>query len=367
MVEVDFLPASHEKKSGDCILMRTGSFSYDPTKKNNQTVIMIDSGFADCSNDVKKYLKEWYRTSRIDHVFITHPDLDHISGLNALLDDTDVQIDEIIIHDPWNHVNEVFKKTEDGRRTRKSIAGKFEDTLKTLDSVFDKIAKRRIPTQEAFAGYVLNLGEYELKILGPDKKYYESVLTQFPGMENESSKSDSSVYENLPTDCLFVDNFFFRNPVTSAKNNSSMVALLSKKERSMNSETIIKKPLFLFTGDAGTEALRNALLYAKTTNVPVKGCRYVQLPHHGSLKNVDEDFFDYIEAGKYIVSASSTDVEHPSRLLVNYIVDNHAKDLFHVSDNGGLRCNFDSPGRPGWSTAKPKQMFNKVYKIKGGL
>lgn len=367
MVEVDFLPASHEKRSGDCILIRTGSFSYNSNQRNDQTVVMIDSGFADCSNDVKKYLKEWYRTDRIDYVFITHPDLDHISGLNSLLDDKGVQIGKIIVHDPWNHLNEVFKKTEDGRRTRKSIAGKFEDTLKILDSVFEKVEKRRIPTQEAFAGNYLDLGKYEFKVLGPTSQYYESLLLQFPGMENESSAGGEPIYENEKTYWPLVDKFFLCNPETSAKNNSSMVILLSEKEKKVNDGATIKKPLFLFTGDAGTEALRQSFLFAKSKNIPVAGSEYAQLPHHGSLKNVDEDFFSCISANKYIVSASSTDEEHPSMLLVNYIIDNRSKKLFHVYDEGGLRCNFDSPGRPGWGTAVSKQLFNKVYKINGGL
>ena len=107
MIEVDFLPAS-QTQSGDCILLRLGAFSYDLRQRNNQTVIMIDSGFSGCSDDIKRHLSKYYRTSRIDYVFITHPDADHISGLNKLLDDTSIDIGRVLIHDPWNHVKPSF-------------------------------------------------------------------------------------------------------------------------------------------------------------------------------------------------------------------------------------------------------------------
>lgn len=365
MIEVDFLPAS-QSQSGDCILLRVGSFSYDPRQRNNQIVIMIDSGFSGCSNDIRRHLTEYYRTSRIDYVFITHPDADHISGLNTLLDDTSIDIGTIVVHDPWNHVNSVFSRTQDGRRTRKSIKGKFEETLKILDQVFEKMEKRRVPTQEAFAGGFLSLGEYELTILGPSKGYYEYVLMQFPGMDNEKMTRGPSIYEE-EIDWKFIDRFFLKNPDTSPKNNSSMVILISQKKSCLNGFSEMKEPLFLFTGDAGTEALWKAVSFASESKLLVKGCKYMQLPHHGSLKNVNAALLGIVNAEKYIVSASSVDLEHPSRLLVNYIRGILGKPLYHINDSTMMQFGFGGPFRPGWGCAIPKPMFSKVFKLKGGV
>lgn len=365
MIEIDYLPASHEKKSGDCILMRLGNISYDNPDAKGQKIILIDSGYSECSKKIKEYLQEYYSTSVINYVFITHPDQDHISGLNELLDDDDITIEKIIIHDPWNHTKEVFKRTKDGRRTRNSIAGNFEDTLKILDHVFEKIERKRISTCEAFAGNILKIGDYVINILGPQEKYYEWLLTQFPGMENESSTSSDSVYEDVESDWFYVNQYFLDLPQTSAKNNSSMVLLLSRLKRNDNGE-MRQEPFFLFTGDAGTEALRKAIWFANYKKIPLQNCDYLQLPHHGSIKNINDSLISSINAEKYVVSAAENDEEHPSRLLVNYINDELEKQLFHIENQNGIRFSaYGAPARPGWSTANSKARFEKVFKLKG--
>lgn len=361
MVEVDFLPAS-QSQSGDCILMRIGSFSYDFPRNNNQNIVMIDSGFSECAEKIKNHLIQYYKTQTIDFVFITHPDADHISGLNALLDDPDINIQNIYVHDPWNYVNSVFFRTKDGRRTRRSISGNFEDTLKILDQVFDKIEKRKIHTQEAFEGNFLEIGNCTLQILGPSREYYKKLLLQFPGMEKERGAGVSSVYEEFTTDWRLIDKYFMDNPQTSAKNDSSMIILLNHTKTVMNGLATTQEPLFLFTGDAGVPSLYRAMYYAKNANIPINGCQYMQLPHHGSIKNINGELLKYIDAEKFIVSASATDDEHPSRLLVNYVRNVLDKTLYHVADDGCVRLGFDgAPSRPGWGCAPIKSSFSRVF------
>jgi len=51
------LPASSEKKGGDAILLRIGSFSYDNPYNNKQAVILIDSGYKSTAENIEKIFK----------------------------------------------------------------------------------------------------------------------------------------------------------------------------------------------------------------------------------------------------------------------------------------------------------------------
>ena len=98
MIEIDVLPAS-EKKSADAILLRVGSFSYSNPEINEQEVVLIDSGYKSAAEKIENYLNDYYHTDKIDYVFITHPDKDHIHGLLELLNRNNIGISNTFIHD----------------------------------------------------------------------------------------------------------------------------------------------------------------------------------------------------------------------------------------------------------------------------
>src|ERR1043165_9201459 len=80
--EIDFLPVG-ESKSGDAITVRFGNLLGAQPK---QTVVVIDGGFTDSGEDIVRHVKRYYGTDRVDIVISTHPDSDHISGLEVVLE-----------------------------------------------------------------------------------------------------------------------------------------------------------------------------------------------------------------------------------------------------------------------------------------
>lgn len=358
MIEVDFLPASG-KKSGDCILIRFGSFSYDKSQDNRQKVVMIDSGYKECAEKIETHLKKYYNTNEIDYVILTHPDLDHISGLKQLLDDGRVHVKKIVAHDPWSHASFVRKKLNDGRRTERSIEKKFDDLFTVLGKILDYADDFQIPCFEMFSGEKITIGDFRLDILGPSKEYYELLLKKIT--DQALAEAQTTAYDILGDEVYSfqINRFFLENPQTSPKNASSMILLLSYKN----------KPYFLFTGDAGNESIKKAVQYAKSNGINIKDVCRMQLPHHGSLKNISKDVLSYINAGSYVVSASLNEEEtkesHPSKLLTNYIVSREGKRIFHATEKHGIRISWGAPQRFGWSAARPKQKNLKLRKLKG--
>lgn len=357
MVEVDFLAAS-QSKSADAILIRVGTFSYDAPSSNQQKVILIDSGYAACSEEIKEHLRRYYGKLHIDYVFITHPDRDHIAGFNALLDDEAVSIGHVFIHDPWEHCKEIFKRNSDGRRTRKSVERKIDEAFENLAEVLDKLDERGISHEEVFAGQYLPADDYNFNILGPSRDFYEECAKNCILEENGSMTKGEDVYEKTTSSASDVQKFFLDSPSTSPRNMSSMVILLSKKDGN---------PLFLFTGDAGVESLENAFDCATLHSVELSGLRKMQLPHHGSIKNVSRNVLTCFEAESYVVSASTEEEQHPSKLLINYVVGKLGKPVLCATEDYQLCLRFDGAPSRGWGTAQKMEKFLTLKKLKGDV
>src|ERR1700733_13186784 len=79
--EIDFLPVGKEK-SGDAILVRYGNLF---GTRAEQKVIVVDAGYPETSDLVVKHLADHYNTDKIDLMISTHPDQDHIGGLEAVM------------------------------------------------------------------------------------------------------------------------------------------------------------------------------------------------------------------------------------------------------------------------------------------
>lgn len=96
--EVDFLGTDSESKSGDAIAIRFGSLK---GSRDEQTVVVIDGGFNDDGARLVDHIRSHFGTDRVDLVISTHPDQDHINGLETVLNELDV--DELWLHQPWEH------------------------------------------------------------------------------------------------------------------------------------------------------------------------------------------------------------------------------------------------------------------------
>src|SRR5579872_7372849 len=169
--EIDFLPVGKDK-SGDAILLRFGNLYGE---RHEQTVVAIDGGFQDSGKLVVEHVREHYKTNQIDLVVSTHPDQDHVGGLEHVL--LECEVGELWMHQPWNHTNDIAKMFTDGRVTDQGIT---EALRKSLDEarVLERLAtKKKIPLKEPFTG--LTDASCGVIVLGPTKQYYESLLPDF--------------------------------------------------------------------------------------------------------------------------------------------------------------------------------------------
>lgn len=344
MLEIDILPASTDAIGADSILLRFGEFNYNGYP-NDQTIVLIDGGYSDTSKQIIDHVKNIYRSDKIDCIVCTHPDADHINGLISLIESGDLEVDNICVHNPWNHAYGISRRIRDGRSSPTSVKDRLNSSLESLDDLLNVAAVNDIKPYEPFSGFKI----YDvMTVLGPSKEYYQTLVKQYPGMHEARSTTSNTTL--VPSTYNPNSGHFYKNTITSARNDSSTVILLHVEEFKI-----------LFTGDCGVEGLNSALKYAKENNINYQNPDYLQLPHHGSIKNISVDILNDINPKNIFVSAPSDSQKHPSRLTLNYLTKWMNLKVYKVSQLA-IRISHNAPNRPGWgSTATPAPIYPTVY------
>lgn len=352
--EIDLLPVGSEKKSGDCIAMRYGDLVKG---KEKQTVIVVDGGYAGTWKDtLKPLLRNYYNCEingklHIDLVVLSHPDLDHVSGLVEMAKDEDVEIEMIMMHRPWEELSPSWFR--DGRITKYSLKDRLGDAFekaKELDDVTKNVTKPK-----------LNVGKCNHKgasitILGPTSEFYKTCIANC-----EKTPQQANNVVNLPQSQSIKKSIDFEpyiegeikwydDETTSAINESSLIILFEYDGVKV-----------LLTGDAGKKGLTNAINYAYVNNITLNDCNIIKMPHHGSRKNVNPTIMDaFVGSRALYYSCASDDLgHHPSQRLINLM---NEKNFKQFSTSGStLHYGKNAPDR-GWKTASVFISSDKIEK-----
>jgi len=205
----------------------------------------------------------------------------------------------------------------------------------------------------------------EIVVLGPSKDFYSIMLANF--RETPQPKESLTLAEQVVVAVKEAIKWVAENwgletltdpqeNETSAENNSSVILLLQ-----------IEGKKFLFTGDAGVEAINEAI--KKTTNlgIDLKALNFIQIPHHGSKHNIGPSLLDFIVGEKlqepahlktaFVSSPKDGDPKHPSRKVVNAFMRRGVKVL---ATKDSAKRHFENAPDRGWSKAEPLPFYDKV-------
>lgn len=348
--EVDFLGTGSESKSGDAIAIRFGSLK---GSRDEQTVVVIDGGFTDDGARLVDHIRSHFGTDRVDLVISTHPDQDHINGLETVLNELDV--DELWLHQPWEHNAGLAEKFHDGRITDNSVSERLKATLNKAHSLCELAESKGIPVKEPFTGLTHISGG--IRVIGPTLDYYKSLIPEFDGMP--ATKSESFTESAFDKVVAAVKRFFAQwgkdefddGGVTSAKNNSSVIT-----------QIIVDGRRLVFTGDAGIDALHFAADELDCCIDPAP-LTFVQVPHHGSRRNVGPSALNRIVGepvaegeSRGIIAIASTakngEPKHPRKSVLNAFTHRGAKTL--ATRGKCISHSYEAPQRDGWSALEPE-------------
>jgi beta-lactamase superfamily II metal-dependent hydrolase len=356
--EIDFMPVGEGEKNGDAIALRYG-------QPGNYTVYVVDGGYSQSGEKLVEHIQTHYdNPGYINYVLCTHADMDHCSGLRTVIEN--FEIGALYMNRPWVHAAEMLNQGlfKSSRWTVEGLEKTLRDEYRIIAELEEMAKERGIPIRTAFQGQ--SVGQFH--ILSPSRQRYLELVAQFdrtPAAAKMEATLDalglfksamdkvvewvgeSWGYETLSEDAE-----------TSPENESSIVQLANLDGR-----------LVLLTGDAGVTSLHEAADYAEALGVKLPGVDFMQMPHHGSRRNVSPSVLNrwlgprlLLPTEKMTVYASvAKECEtHPRRKVVNAFIRRGAS--VHTTKGVGKCHRYQMPLRGGFIASEPLAFFHKVEK-----
>jgi beta-lactamase superfamily II metal-dependent hydrolase len=264
---------------------------------------------------------------RIDLAMVSHIDDDHIHGLtdlgSALVDlDDDQQPLPYEIGGLWHNAFDdiVGNRAEDLRTAALDAPADATPGRSVIASVGqgrqlrDQAIRLGWARNQPFAGLVaapreVPLGDLKLTVVCPNATAlgrlngeWEAWLARHPEAVQVASYADTSVF-----------------------NLSSIVVLAEAAGKKM-----------LLCGDARGDHVLEGLEAAGAAKAGVTQLDVLKLPHHGSIRNVEADFFARLPAAHYVISANGRD-GNPESATLEAIAASRKDDDFeiHLTNHDG--------------------------------
>lgn len=346
--EIDYIPVGNGERAGDAIALRFGNLAGPRTE---QAVVVIDGGFKESGEALVEHIKTHYGTDYIDLAISTHPDADHASGLCVVLEQ--LRVGALLMHRPWDHAEDIKSFFKSKTLTTSGLEEKLEKSLQHASELEDIAVKKGIAIVEPFQGITGFNGT--LHVLGPSQEYYRQLLALF--RETPEPKKEFGALApffkaageaaKLMQDFWHIDLLDDDKEATSAENNTSTIILLT-----------IDGHKLLFTGDAGKTALHLAADYADSKGITLTDLSLLDVPHHGSKRNLSSNVLKRIKGEKAAISAPTDSEKHPSKKVINAL-KKHGMKVY--TTKGATICHpYDAPARVGWSSAPEEPFHNFV-------
>jgi hypothetical protein len=322
--EVEFIAGGDNSKAGDAIVIRYG-------EPHDYKLMLVDGGHGQTGERLVEHLRNQFGPYvALEHVLLTHSDADHASGLRTVL--KEIPVRNMWLHVPWLLARDVVHLFDDRSWTQDGLEGAIRKEYDIIGEIVDLAVAAGAQLRYPFEGD--DIGPF--RILSPSRYAYLHLLPQFektPAANESAIKAASmwigkaSIMQKIvdaaraKVDSWITESWMSERlmdgGITSASNESSVV-LYGAFDGARR---------YLLTGDAGVNALTWAADYADSTGLALQNFTFVQVPHHGSRRNVGPSNLTRLlgpilpenTAGRFsaYVSAPADDESHPRRIVLN--------------------------------------------------
>ena len=330
--ELDIHAVGEGQSSGDAITLRYGTLGTP-----RQRVVVVDGGYQADGERLVDFIPSVYGTRTVDLLVSTHPHNDHVGGLRPILESLDVR--ELWMHRPWTRSRSIRTYITDGRVTHRSLTDRLQRSFKQAHELEQLAQAKGVPVREPVAGVTF---ENTIVVAGPTEDYYASLMASFDADQRAATLGELLVRGAKAAANWFVESWDDEalvepdDDAVSSVNNSSTVLYLNLED------------FILLTADAGVPALRQALDFLTLVQLSTE-FRWLQLPHHGSKRNVGPSILNRLigrpfgpESNKWGIASAAKGgrPKHPSQRVINAVRRRGAKAqstsgegiLFHSSD-----------------------------------
>lgn len=311
-------------------------------------VFFIDGGNAGNGQKIvdhyKAYIKPHLFKENLIGFINSHPHNDHINGLIEVVELLKDELDFAIYNDPVDHITSELKD-----QIKKSYLAKEDADITHLYESFEKVYRlnelceeHNITRYRALSDE-LTIVDEDIVLLSPSKSFYENKVQQFTNIDflkkvDYASKAPTIFEDEVTSPCTIVDEINDASP----ENLTSTVLQLT--------DSTGKK--YILTADSGVESFDDM----DENGFTPENINLVQLPHHGSRRNVSSAWLKRFNPDMYIASAAGN-VKHPRKAVINCIkrnLPNTSVYSTHTSKNTiSYTTNRNVFPNRGWGSATP--------------
>jgi len=358
--EIEFLPVGDGSRAGDAIVVRYG----EPDK---YSLMLVDGGTEETGEDIVNHIKKQFgEEAFFEHVVVTHSDADHASGIRTVL--SEIPVNNIWLHIPWLLAPEAIHLFKNKQWTAAGLSAAIRKEYEIISEIVDLAVEAGTNIAAPFQG--TSIGPFV--VLSPRRATYLHLLPQFDKtpepdqqlleqaqiwigkpssgalaklLEKAGKKIEKWIKETWASERLK------DGGVTSASNESSVI-LYCQFDNAPK----------LLTGDAGINALNWAMNFAKANEYPLQQFSFVQIPHHGSRRNVGPTVLNELlgpiqpegtERFYAFVSAPKDDENHPRKIVLNAFMR-----------RGGMVVATQGIGKVHWGGFPPRPGYTKAEIVK---
>ena len=309
-------------------------------------VVLVDAGNEGDGKKILNHINTYYSQNCIDLAICTHCDSDHYGGFKELIAEHNkltsrFEIKQFWVHDPYLHVNVDDVKYVRNKQTlhqRLDAAYAFNDG----SSLLELLDRANITREEPFTGK--EYGPLNIFVLGPDEDYYESLIPDFRvNLDFKDEQQDDS-YTGFNRFYFKTEDEFLSKALENAHDDPSKV----------NQSSVIfafapGNDLFLFTGDAGRDALNRVIEI--DNEGALRNVKWMKVPHHGSKHNLNSTIISYFHPATSYISTETYGK------FANICTVNALKKVGNVYSTHKNRCsiryNDGMPNREGYGPIEP--------------
>ena len=325
-LEIDMLSV----KDADCVLV-TRWYSDRAAPKR----VLIDGGHKEDAEIIGAFLTQ-RKIDRLSHVVCTHPHDDHSGGLIELLKDHDLKVGRAWMHVPENHVDRAVVDVALSKSVNIREASIMRKSLDDADDLQEVLRRRGTPISEPFEGDKIGF----LTVCGPSLAYYRELVSKFEDVDEikrvtTTIRRQAELLKAMTNSALPGGEALLDEPEEKPINNSSVIL-----------GTKFGGGTYLFTADAGVQALTKA-----SEAYTLEDCSWMQIPHHGSWRNINQRLIDLFAPAQVMVSAAGNE-KHPRQAVVRAF-KSRGTCVFGTHVSGHLWLSRGTvPERSGYAPAK---------------
>lgn len=271
MIEIDFLPVGNS--NGDAITVRYGN------SNDGYYVHLIDGGYTETSKDIIDHIRINYgQNFFINHMVLSHADNDHAAGLIDVI--SQMRVENLWMNRPWLYAAEILPHMH-GNYTLEGLVREIRNMHPYLVQLERLANAQGTIIREVFQGVRIGI----FTVLAPSRARYVHLLPDIDrtptSYREEVSFGAASIFKSMmeSTKRWFDENWDLETlsnkpNQTSASNETSVVQYAE-----IDGSRIL---LTADVGPVGLEEAANYLDYLGINQTPT----FVQVPHHGSRRNV---------------------------------------------------------------------------------